>query len=167
VEKVNGSNRSRRNILHLAALHASTEVMDMLSTANILGIDTAEKDKDGHSPNQCFLECRNAHCAIVRKPFAVEKRSWTRLMASVGEQAENPLKLDEEHEEVEVILGKVADVDEDSISISEHSIDSDREDEFVDADDGTAREDLQASKNVYRSYKLSTEINERIRVEHW
>jgi hypothetical protein len=140
-EKVGKSNRSKRNALHLAALYASTEVMDMLTVADIFGIDTTARDKDGHSPNQCFLECRSAHCAITRKPFTVEKRSWARLMASARRPTKGSFDVDEEYEEAGVMLEKAEIEDKDSSLVREESFDSESEEEYADAEDGMNRED--------------------------
>jgi hypothetical protein len=93
-------NLHKRNLLHLAALHASTEVMEMLTSANlsILEAIADAQDKDGHSPNECFVRCRSAHCAVTRKEWDVERRAWVRLMMSArGESA----VVDDEHDERE------------------------------------------------------------------
>ena len=83
------SNYNKRNVLHLAALHASTEVIDMLTRAKLLGLDEEAQDKDGHPPNECFLKCRASHCAVARKSFDAERRSWVGLMKSARTQAED------------------------------------------------------------------------------
>lgn len=133
------SNGSKRNDLHLAALYASTEVMDMLAAAKIPGINTADLDKDGHSPNQCFLKCRSASCAIKRKGLAIERRSWARLMASVRGQAENSLDFDEGYEDAVVVVEEIVDEDRGSFFGREESLASDSEEEYVDAEDGSDR----------------------------
>jgi ankyrin repeat protein len=99
-EKIGVSNLNKRNALHLAALHATTEVMDMLAEANLLGLDPNASDKDGHSPNECFVRCRGAHCAIERKSFAEENPSWARLMRAARRQFN--VSDDEEDEDEEV-----------------------------------------------------------------
>lgn len=58
-----------RNFLHFAALHASAEVLNMLTAANSFGLDMLAEDRNGHSPKQCFLECHHAHFAVARKCF--------------------------------------------------------------------------------------------------
>jgi hypothetical protein len=130
------SNRSKRNVLHLAALHASTEVMDILTTATLSGIDTIARDKDGHSPNQCFLECRSAHCAIARKPFHKEKESWVRLLASSCRHTTRSDNVDAEFGNLEIVVDKICYESEDSFLVTEDSSESDSEEEFVDAEDG-------------------------------
>ena len=77
------SNHNKRNPLHLAALHGSIEAMDVLAAGNLTGLDATARDRDGHTPSECFLKCRNAHCAVARMPFDVERASFTRLMKSV------------------------------------------------------------------------------------
>ena len=56
----------------------------MLTSANLSVLKTIADapDKDGHSPNECFVRCRGAHCAVIRKEWGVEKRAWVRLMMS-------------------------------------------------------------------------------------
>ncbi|EXF77969.1 B-cell lymphoma 3-encoded protein [Colletotrichum fioriniae PJ7] len=81
-EKLSLLNNNKRSLLHLTALHGSTEAMDILASADLGGVDTAIKDKDGHTPNECFIRCRNDHCAIARKPFESEKLAWVSLMNS-------------------------------------------------------------------------------------
>jgi hypothetical protein len=95
------SNTHKRNPLHLAALYASTEIMEMLTSANlsVLKAISDAPDKDGHSPTVCFVRCRGAHCAITRKGWDVEKRVWDRLtMFARGER----VAVDDEHDETEV-----------------------------------------------------------------
>lgn len=84
--KVTLPKQSKRNALHITALYASTDVMELLTTAHLFGLDTLARDKYGHSPDECFMECRNAHCAVARKPFDVEMASWLSLMESARRQ---------------------------------------------------------------------------------
>ena len=73
----------------------------MLTSANlsILEAIADAKDKDGHSPNECFVRCRSAHCAVTREKWDVEKRAWVRLMISVrGER----VVFNNEHDETEL-----------------------------------------------------------------
>ncbi|KAL0765958.1 hypothetical protein CaCOL14_011699 [Colletotrichum acutatum] len=85
-EKLSLLNNNKRSLLHLAALHGSTEAMDILASANLCGVDAAIRDKDGHTPNECFVRCRNSHCAVARRPFESEKLSWVSLMNSARGQ---------------------------------------------------------------------------------
>jgi hypothetical protein len=98
---VGTSNIHKRNALHLAALHASTEVMKMLTSANLsfLKAISDAPDKEGHSPNVCFVRCRGAHCAVTRKEWDVEKRVWVRLMMFAKGES---VAVDDEHDETEV-----------------------------------------------------------------
>ena len=120
------SNYNKQNILHLAALHASTEVMDMLTSAKLLGLDEEARDKDGHPPNECFLKCRGSHCAVARKSFDAEKSSWVGLMESARTQAEDSIITGDEYKEVTIVPedlpnkredpGLFSDVDNDNMS---------------------------------------------------
>lgn len=135
------SNQSKRNPLHLAALHASTEVMDMLAAANIFGLDPVAQDKDGHSPKECFVECRSAHCAVARKSFDVESKSWVRLMKSTHGQTKVWFGVGDEDEEAGVMSDDIYDKHKDSFLVSETSSDSISEEEYVNAEDGNDKED--------------------------
>ncbi|KAG7077698.1 B-cell lymphoma 3-encoded protein [Colletotrichum scovillei] len=85
-EKLSLLNNNKRSLLHLTALHGSTEAMDILASANLCGVNTAFRDKDGHTPNECFVRCRDNHCAVARKPFGSEKLAWVSLMNSARGQ---------------------------------------------------------------------------------
>ncbi|KAF8859350.1 ankyrin [Acephala macrosclerotiorum] len=141
VEKVGMSNQSKRNLLHLAALHASTEAMDMLAAADLFGLDPVAQDKDGHSPNECFMECRSAHCAVARKPFDVERKFWVRLMRSARGQTKVSLGVGDEDEEMGVMHDDICDKHKHSFLVTETSSDSMSEEEYVDAEDGNDKED--------------------------
>ena len=91
-------NQFGRNALHLAALYASTETMELLTAAGFSGPKPDAQDKNGNSPNECFLECRNAHCAIARKSFGEEKEAWIRLMASAHGQRKASLETADDSE---------------------------------------------------------------------
>lgn len=89
-------NHSERNILHLAALHASTEMLSLLAGAALPGLETEARDKDGHSPNECFLQCRGAYCAVARQSSDLERKAWARLMESARRHAEVSLYVPDE-----------------------------------------------------------------------
>ena len=138
------SNHSKRNVLHLAALHASTEMLDMLTAANLSGLEADARDKDGHSPNECFLNCRSGHCAVSRNSIDQERKSWSRLMKSARRQAGVSLYIAGEEEEpgrnTEHIYGKHR--PSDSLSSIETSCGSiSEEEEFMDAFDGHEKDD--------------------------
>ena len=135
------SNQSKRNVLHLAALHASTEVMDILTTANLFGLDAVARDKDGHSPNDCFLKCRSAHCAVGRKSFDVERRAWVGLMKSARRQNEVLLGVIDEDGETGMITNDIRTNRKDSLFIIETGSGSTSEEEYVDAYDDKDEED--------------------------
>ena len=95
------SNLHKRNPLYLAAFHASTEVMETLTSAS-LSVFEAIADapvKNGHSPNECFVRCRSAHCAVTRKEWEVEKRAWVRFMMSARRES---AVVDDDYDETDV-----------------------------------------------------------------
>ena len=129
------SNHSKRNALHLAALHGSIEAMDMLAASKITGLDATSRDTDGHTPNECFLKCRSAHCAVARMPFDMERTSFTRLLKSIAGEIEVPFAvLDEDGYRV-VMPEAVHDNRSESDLFSEISSDNMSDDEYVDAED--------------------------------
>lgn len=116
--------------------------MDILASADLGGVDTAIKDKDGHTPNECFIRCRNDHCAIARKPFESEKLAWVSLMNSARGRNFPPQDLtaqqaDDEStviaSEDEWIYGKRSTTSPVFVDPSDGEASSD--DEFVDAED--------------------------------
>ncbi|KAL8828114.1 MAG: hypothetical protein Q9191_002779 [Dirinaria sp. TL-2023a] len=125
IEKLCTFNHSERNILHLAALHGSMEMLNLLAAADLPGLETEARDKDGHSPNECFLQCRGAHCAAACQSLDLERKAWARLMESARR-----------HAEVSRYGRDAKDVcNERKDSFSNNSSVSDEE-EFVDAHDG-------------------------------
>lgn len=98
--------------------------MDLLVAANLSGLNTINRDRDGHSPNECFMKCRSAHCAVARKPIGVERMSWLSLMKSASRRSEFLLNLATEDEESGVILGDICDERQDPFGASETSSDS-------------------------------------------
>ncbi|KAJ0332162.1 hypothetical protein COL5a_001866 [Colletotrichum fioriniae] len=141
-EKLSLLNNNKRSLLHLTALHGSTQAMDILASADLGGVDTAIKDKDGHTPNECFIRCRNDHCAIARKPFESEKLAWVSLMNSARGRNFPPQDLtaqqaDDEStviaSEDEWIYGKRSTTSPVFVDPSDGEASSD--DEFVDAED--------------------------------
>ena len=63
-------------------------MLSLLAAANLPGLEMKARDKDGHSPNECFLQCRGAHCAIARQSLDEEGKAWARLMESTRRHAE-------------------------------------------------------------------------------
>ncbi|KAL8789421.1 MAG: hypothetical protein Q9213_001178 [Squamulea squamosa] len=141
VEKVGMSNHNKRNVLHLAALHASVEVLDMLAAANLSGLDAEARDKDNHTPNECFLNCRNTHCAVARRPFNIEKRSWVRLMRSARGLSEDSLDVANREKETWVNTKATCERPGESFLINDSSSDGSSDEGYVDADDGNQTED--------------------------
>ena len=107
----------------------------MLAAANITALDASARDKDGHTPNECFKKCRNAHCAVSRKSFDVERTSFTKLLSSVAGKVEIPIDMID-NDKAEVILLETVDEDfNESILVSEIDSDSASDKEYVDAAD--------------------------------
>ena len=130
------SNYTKRNVLHLAAMHASTDTMDVVSAASLRGLDPDARDRDGHTPNECFLKCRHAHCAVARQSLDVERESWSALMQST--RGDTPVLLNEDENDQDWMatnLDAISCKHEDLCSVDEISIDSMSEHEFVDAED--------------------------------
>ena len=118
-------------------------MLDLLTAANLSGLDAEARDKDGHSPNECFLNCRNAHCAVARDSLDLERESWVRLMKSARRRNEDSRCIADEDEETghcsEYIRRKYR--RSDSLSSSEASSGSISEEEYMDAYDGNEKED--------------------------
>jgi hypothetical protein len=107
--------------------------MTILAAAQLSGLKPDSKDKDGHTPNECFLRCRNANCAVTRQPFDVEKRAWMRLMSSARGHGEILYEVFDD-DDVTVVDDDFVSKCNDSFAFSEASGDSDSEDDFVDAE---------------------------------
>jgi hypothetical protein len=71
-----------QNLLHLAALDGGVEVMQVLTDADLRGIDPYGEDNFGYAPNDCFYVGRQPLCTIIRPPFEVEEKAWLALMDS-------------------------------------------------------------------------------------
>lgn len=135
------SNHNKQNALHLAALYASTEALEMLTAANLLGLDAEARDGDRHSPNECFLECRSAHCAVARKSFDVERWSWVKLMKSARRQTEVSCDVANEDVETGMVSEDMCNKRKDSGFCSQTNSGSTSEEEFVDLYSGDDAED--------------------------
>lgn len=115
----------------------------MLSGANLSCLETEARDKDGHSPNECFLRCRSAHCAVARSSIDLERQCWVMLMQSARRQAEvSPFTAVEDEETGQ----KTASVRSkhrrsDSLSSCGTSCGTISDEEYVDAFDGNKKED--------------------------
>ncbi|KAI7264429.1 hypothetical protein KC343_g585 [Hortaea werneckii] len=103
-------NNSGFNALHSAALHGGTQVMKILTRADLRGLDPLQLNEHCDTPDDCFYKYRNISFAGVRAPFEEEEAAWRTLMDSARWQ--NGLLID----------------CEDGESLS-HSCDSDRNDE--------------------------------------
>tara|TARA_R110002003_G_scaffold121_33_gene10925 strand:+ start:3817 stop:4161 length:345 start_codon:yes stop_codon:yes gene_type:complete len=109
--------------------------MQLLATANLLGLEPDTRDKDGHTPSECFLRCRSSHCAVVRESFDVEKQIWTRLMRSARGHGEVLREVFDDND-ITVVEDDFSDKRKDSFMSNRIVDESESEDEFVDAEDG-------------------------------
>lgn len=135
------TNQSQRNALHLAALYASTEVLDLLTTANLSGLNADARDRDGHTPNECFLNCRSVSCAVARKSFHVEKAAWVGLMDSLRRRTETSFEVFGNDQATKamrhdsLVPEDASDLDRNWTSSMEGNDDSASDEEYVDAED--------------------------------
>ena len=120
-------------------------MLTILTTANLRGLEAEARDKDGHSPNECFLKCRSAHCAAARDSIDLERKSWVRLMRCARRRDENSPCITNEAEETgqgfEDIGDEYRQNDSFSSSSSETSSGSISEEEFVDVYECNEKED--------------------------
>ena len=105
----------------------------MLATARLVGLDAEVRDKDGHSPNDCFLKCRNAYCAVARKSLRAERGSWMKLLDSARTNYEDSYYFVNNDGEVGDIDLRFCDQSEDTTSTSDFDSDSSIDEEYLDA----------------------------------
>lgn len=74
------------NALHYAALYGGTQVMKVLTEADLHGLDPLQKTKRYHTPDDCFYRYRDISCAAVRAPLEEEEAAWRTLMDSARRQ---------------------------------------------------------------------------------
>jgi hypothetical protein len=55
--------------------------MNLLSGAHFPAMDSNALDREGHAPMDCFIMCRDKHCAVLRELSSVEAASWEALMS--------------------------------------------------------------------------------------
>ena len=113
----------------------------MLAAAHLPGLDTWIQDKDGHPPNECFVKCRAAHCAVARMSSEVESKSWARLMQSVRGCPDVSLKLSDGNEWVRTRADIGATKHGTLESVHEISDEDSSVEDFVDAEDGSSTEE--------------------------
>jgi len=94
--------------------------MALLAAAKLPGFKPAAQDKDGHTPNECFLRCRDVYCAVAREPFKAEKRAWISLLSSARGHGE--------------VIGEVFDDDDETVVDDDFS--TKRRDSFVTSESG-------------------------------
>lgn len=73
-----------RNVLHFAALCGSVETMNVLTDANIRGVDVNGCDIDGRTPLECFEDLRTVFYNGIAD-LDMERPHFERLLASVQE----------------------------------------------------------------------------------
>lgn len=113
----------------------------MLNMAKLPGLDPGARDKEGHTPNECFLSCREAHCAVTRKPVDVERRAWANMMSEI--RAKDESSIDGVNCSPAATFKSAPSKRKDSFAASEASEDSDSDEEYLDAeDDYTENENL-------------------------
>ena len=112
--------------------------MDILASIDLYGLDVDAKDKDGHTPNECFMKCRNVYCAVTRKPFEVERQSWVRLMKSARGESDLLFDVIEPDEKVRNMSPDWWSADKGTVFLGPTSVisESESDDDFVDAEDG-------------------------------
>ena len=120
----------------------------MRRKTNLRGLDLEAdaRDKDDHSANECFLQCRSAHCAVARDSMNRERESWVRLMRSARRRDEDSLCIVDENEDKEMGQGSGDVCDryrhsDEFLGSSEAGSGSVSEEEFVDADECNEKED--------------------------
>ncbi|KAI7330547.1 ribonuclease T2 [Hortaea werneckii] len=75
------------NALHYAALYGGTQVMKVLTEADLHGLDPLQKTKRYHTPDDCFYRYRDISCAAVRAPYEEEEAAWRTLIDSARRQS--------------------------------------------------------------------------------
>lgn len=86
--------------------------MNILATGNLSGVEVDARATDGHTPNECFLNCRDTHCAVAREPSSVERQSWIGLIKSARRQNELPYQVANENERTGVKIQEILNKDE-------------------------------------------------------
>ncbi|KAK4904259.1 Transient receptor putative cation channel subfamily A member 1 [Elasticomyces elasticus] len=76
------ADRDGRNLLYLAARYAGREVMCMLASINLRGLDPLMRDRWGRTPSDCFYHQR----IYNRQPLKTEEVAWNCLRLSALRQ---------------------------------------------------------------------------------
>jgi hypothetical protein len=108
--------------------------MNIIASAHLSGLQPNSQDKSGHTPNECFLRCRNAHCAVTRQSFDLEKQAWVRLMNSARGHGEVLCEVFDD-DDITVVADDFSCKRKDSLAVSDSSYDNESDDEFVDAEE--------------------------------
>ena len=68
--------------------------MEILTTADLRGLDPTATDKTGTTPDYVFTHSRDWHCVIERGSHEDEMRAWRALLDSAIEQNGHPVEND-------------------------------------------------------------------------
>ncbi|KAI6882658.1 hypothetical protein KC360_g5360 [Hortaea werneckii] len=85
------------NVLHFAAYFGCTQIMKILTGADLRGLDPSQQDQGGSTPDDGFYLFRDMNCVAVQAPFEEEEAAWRILMNSARRQ--NGLSIDCEDDE--------------------------------------------------------------------
>ncbi|KAG9497732.1 hypothetical protein J7337_010603 [Fusarium musae] len=88
---VNASDYKSRNVLHLAARHASLELLDYISDLDLSGIDPYQQDSFGNTPFDCLVWVSHLtdewDLRIDRKPSLAQQQAFVELYQGARDQA--------------------------------------------------------------------------------
>ena len=85
------------NALHFAALFGGTQVVKILTGADLRGLDPLQETRQGYTPDDLFYQYHDIYCGAVRAPFEEEEAAWRTLMDSARRQ--NGLLIECENDE--------------------------------------------------------------------
>ena len=69
-------NNGCEGTLHLTALYANIGIMELLTAANLRGVDAEARNIYGITPDDCFYNWRDEFCMIERAEPAEEEAAW-------------------------------------------------------------------------------------------
>ncbi|KAH7019880.1 ankyrin repeat-containing domain protein [Ilyonectria destructans] len=78
-----------RNMLHIAAIYCSSEILDYLIKLELIGISTELRDEDGDTPWDCFCYVLNIPewaLGQFRRPALDEQQSFVRLYRGIRDR---------------------------------------------------------------------------------
>ncbi|KAH6973698.1 hypothetical protein BKA56DRAFT_104931 [Ilyonectria sp. MPI-CAGE-AT-0026] len=77
------------NMLHIAAIHCNSEILDYLIKLELIGIDTELRDEDGDTPWDSFCYALNTpewKLGQIRRPTPEEQQSFVRLYKGIRDR---------------------------------------------------------------------------------